>query len=303
MSNLSTGRPLPLIGVLLGCAVLAAGAVIVPRVMPALPLSMLLGGGALAGAALWIVALLAGLRSGPFWWIVASLALLLVGGTVAGYGAGRIDHARMAGDASAFAELETNPDGTPILPGNPARGPISSAYVEMVRSDERDAKEDAARMGQLKLGTLNSPYLLAQAPALLSDCGAILNLEPATAKGGERRAQRSAALMKQIEESQFSSELKRGITMIASPLPGPADPLLAQDRAMLDATHKLCQLLARRTWSNANGLFGFGSGADRAAFDAIDARRRAVEGERTRIRREIKQRFEAGREIVRTALS
>jgi nucleotide-binding universal stress UspA family protein len=53
-------------------------------------------------------------------------ALLIGSGALAGLNASRIGHADTSRDASMFAELELNPDGSPILPSNPTRGPIST---------------------------------------------------------------------------------------------------------------------------------------------------------------------------------
>jgi hypothetical protein len=297
------GPPLPLLPVLLGVAVLAAAALILPRFAPPLTRMTLVGAGAAAGLVFWLVALAAGLRKGPGWWTAASLALLVAGGALAGLNAARITHAGGAADASTFAELELTPEATPILPSNPARGPISSAYVDLVRADEHAAKAQGAAIARLNLGALNSPYLLAQAPAILRDCESIGALVTAAEQADRQRAQRVAALSRAIDTAGLAAGIKQGIGTLATPPDGVAEALLGQERELWRATRALCELLARRGWTNANGYFGFASGADKAAFDALNQRRVEVEGERKRLRDAIKARFEAGREQVRAALS
>jgi hypothetical protein len=300
---LRRGRALPLLGVLLGGAVLATMPLIVPRVAPALPVMTLVGAGAAAGFVFWLLALLTGLRRGPGWWIAASLALLVAGGALAGYNAARIGHADGAADASTFAEVKLNPDATPILPSNPARGPVSTAYVEMVRADERDAKLQGERVAKLNPGVLNTPYTLTQAPGILRDCGAIDALGAAASDASARRQAREAALARQIASAQLDAAIRDGIAEMAALPDGAAQALLDHERAGWAATRELCELLAKRSWSNANGLFGFASRADKAAFDALNQRRVAIETERKQVRDRIKARFEAGRDKVRAALS
>lgn len=296
-------RPLPLVPVLLGVAVLAAAALILPRFAPPLPLATLVGTGAAAGLVFWLLALVAGLRKGPGWWTAASLALLAGGGALAGFNASRITHAGTAADASTFAELELTPEAVPILPSNPARGPISAAYAALVRADEAAVKTQEAALAKLNLGTLNSPYLLAQSPAILRDCPAVGALATRAEQASIRRAERIAALSKTIETANLTSEVKQGIATLVTPPEGAAAALLHQEREMWQATEALCHMLAKRGWSNANGYFGFANPADKAAFDALNQRRMAVESERKRIRDGIRARFEAGREEVRAALS
>lgn len=296
-------RPLPLVPVLLGVAVLAAAALILPSFAPPLPRMTLVGAGAAVGIVFWLLALAAGLRRGPGWWTAASLALLVAAGALAGLNAARITHAGGSHDASTFAELGLTPEATPILPSNPARGPISSAYVELVRADEAAARDQSAQLSKLNLGALNSPYLLDQAPAILRDCSAIGALATAAEQAGKQRAERIAALSATIEAARLSAEVKQGIATLATPPDGATEALIAQDRELWQATQSLCELLARRGWSNANGYFGFANPADKATFDALNQRRLKVEAERKRIRDATKARFEAGREQVRAALS
>ncbi len=296
------GRPLPLIAVLIGGAVLAIGAVATPYFI-APPLTTLAIGGALTGVALWIAALIAGLRSGPLWWIIISLALLVGGGALAGFGAFRIANADNAADASSFAELEFAPNGDVLLPSNPARGQASAAFAEAVRAGERDGKAYAARLSQLGVGVLNSPHLLAQAPGLLADCGSIGALEAQAAATAERQTTRLTTLGETIEAASLSPQIKGGVAAIVEAQAGATTALLTQERAMLAATQALCNLLARRSWSNDGGYFGFAGTADRAAFDAITQRRLAIEGERKRIRDAMKAQGEAGRDLVRDMLS
>lgn len=296
-------RPLPLVPVLSGVAVLAAGALLLPRFMPPVPLGTLVAAGAAAGLLFWLIALAAGLRNGPGWWTGASLALLVAGGALAGLNASRITHAGTAADASTFAELELTPEVTPILPRNPARGAISTAYAELVRADERDAREQSEQVGKLNLGTLNSPHLLTQAPAILSDCASIGTLETAAAKASIDRAARVAALERAITAATLSDDVEQGLALMVTRPQGATYALLDQEREMWRATQALCQLLAKRSWSNANGYFAFPVPADKAAFDSLNQRRVAVEGERKRLRDQIRARFEQGREKVRAALS
>ncbi len=296
-------RPLPLVGVLLGVAILAAAALILPRFAPPLPLATLAGAGAAAGLVFWLLTLAGGLRRGPGWWVAASLLLLIGAGALAGLNAARIGHAGSSADASTFAELELNPDATPILPSNPGRGAISSRYAELVRADERTNKDRDARIAKLNLGTLNSPYLLSQAPAILRDCPSIGALETAARAAAADRAARVTALNHAVTSANFADDVKQGIATIVTPPDGAAEALLKQDGEMWQATQQLCELLAKRGWSNANGYFSFANGTDKAAFDALNKRRLAVEEARKRIRDGIRTRFEAGRETVRTALS
>lgn len=231
------------------------------------------------------------------------MAFLVGGGALAGVGAHRISHAGTATDASSFAELEANPNGTPMLPRNPVRGPVSTSYVEVVRANEREAMEYASQMSQLNLGTLNSPYLLAQSPVLLRDCSAIPKLAAVSASLDSRRQARSNILLGKIEAAELPSEIRTGIGAIAAADRFVIEEWGPQEQTMLSATHALCTLLAKRSWSNDRGYFGFRNAADRTSFDAINARRRAVESERTRIRNQWKLRFEEGRDRVRQALS
>ncbi|MEO7170930.1 MAG: hypothetical protein ABIY39_11205 [Sphingomonas sp.] len=263
----------------------------------------LVGAGAAAGLVFWMLALAAGLRKGPAWWAAASLALLVGGGALAGLNASRIAHAGTAADASTFAELELDTNGRPILPSNPARGPISTAYVEMIRAEEQAAKRQAEQVAKLNLGTLNSPYLLTQAPAILDGCQSIGALQNASAQARVQRGERIAQLSRAVRTAGLTGEVRLGVTTIVTPPDGSAAALAKQDAEMWQATQALCQLLAKRGWSNANGYFAFANGADKAAFDALNQRRLAVEGERKRIRDAAKARFEEGREQVRAALS
>jgi hypothetical protein len=296
------GVPWPVIWVLLGCAVLAAGALLVPQVAPGLSRIALIGGGAVAGVVLWLLALAGGLRRAPLFTMIGSLVLLAGGGALAGMGAARTGHAGTTVDASTFAELGTNPDGTVILPSQPARGAISAAYVAAVRADAAAAKDYGAKLAALNIGVLNSPYLLMQAPGILAKCGEIDALDGAAVAASAQRAERESALVKGAEESGLPDDIRRGIAMIAAPLPEP-DPLLAQERESLKATGELCRLLAKRGWSNAGGYFGFASAADRTAFDAIGQRRLTIEGERGKVQKARKAKIEEGRELVRGALS
>lgn len=294
-------RPLPLVGTLLGLAVLAAAALVLPHVAP--PGGMLVLAGAGAGFFLWLLALAAGLRRGPLWWTAVSLALLVVGGALAGYNAMRIGLADASRDASTFAELELTPEVTPILPSNPARGPLSTAYAELVRADERAARAQAANLANLNLGVLNSPYLLGQAPAVLDNCPAIGTLAETAARVSGARAERVTALAQAVESANLSSDIKQGIATLVAPPDGASEALLGQARELWQATQSLCDLLAKRTWSNANGYFAFTSAADKKAFDTLNQRRVAVESERKRVGDTMKARFEQGREQVRSALS
>jgi len=150
-------------------------------------------------------------------------------------------------------------------------------------------------------GALNSPYLLQQNPHAIGDCKAI---EPIRALAGEQslaRIARRKALAEAIGSASLPRAAKLGIARIAGD--AATDPLLANQQAMLDATAELCALLARRSWYNANGYFGFRNGADAAAFAALGARRRAVAEEAGAIDRDARARITAGRDQVRDALS
>lgn len=296
-------RPLPLVAVLIGIAVLSAAAIVVPRFAPPLSLGLLVGVGAAVGLVFWLIALAAGLGKGPAWWMAASLALMVGAGALAGLNSARISHADTSADASTFAEVKLSPEGTPLLPSSPARGPLSTRYVALLRADEAAAQVQSQALAKLNTGVLNSPYMLNQAPEILRDCSRIGGLEAVARKASDDRAARVAGLADAVAAANLPDPVRQGISTMITPPDGAAQALMTQEREMWQATQALCELLAKRNWSNANGFFGFASGSDKAAFDALNQRRVAVEAERKRLRDAAKARFEAGREQVRAALS
>lgn len=292
----------PVVATLTGVAILVLAAVLGPHFSEPLPLPALLIGGAAAGLVLWLIGFLATTRHASLLWKLGSLLLLLA----AGLGAAAIAHGqfqtRSRADASSFADLELGTDGTPTLPaGAASRGPVSRLYVTSVQADLAATRAYGEALGKFGAGALTSPYMLQQSPQVLAHCGDIEGVRALATEQSLARLARRKALAEAIGSASLPKAAKLGIARIAGE--AKTDPLLANQQAMLDATAELCTLLARKSWYNANGYFGFSSGADAATFKALSAKRQEIAKEAETIDRAGRARITAGRDEVRTALS
>ncbi len=292
----------PVVATLTGVAILVLAAVLGPNFCEPVPLPALLMGGAAAGLILWLVGFLLTTRHAGLGWKLGSLALLIA----AGAGAALIAHGqfqtRSRADASSFADLELGTDGTPSLPaGAASRGPVSRLYLASIKEDQAAARAYGDALGKFGAGALTSPYMLQQNPQVTGHCGDIEKVRALAAEQSAARLVRRKALAEAIGSASLPKATKLGIAKIAGD--AQADPLLANQQAMLDATAELCTLLARKSWTNANGYFGFGSGSDAAAFKAVSTKRQAIAAEAEALDRTTRERILAGREQVRTALS
>lgn len=292
----------PLIATLAGGALLLLAALLGPRFASPLPLPALLVGGAAAGVVLWLIGLVATTRHAGLVWKLGSLVVLIG----AGLGAALIAHGqfqiRSRADASSFAEIELAPDGSVMLPaGIAGRGQVSALYAEAVQADAAEARAFNDALAKFGAASLNSPYLLQQNPKPIQDCAAIENVRALAVAQSAKKLERRAALRRAIGSASLPVSAKQGIAQIVGD--AKTDPMLANRQAMLDATAELCKLLARKSWVNANAYFGFASGADGAAFKAIQARRQTLAADADAIDAAAKARILAGREQVRGALS
>ncbi len=293
----------PVIATLAGIAVLVIAALIVPMLAAQQPMTTLLGAGATAGLLLWVIGFVATTRHAGAGWRLGSLAILLA----AGAGAGLIAHgqyqARARADASSFAEIELGTDGAPQLPsGVTGRGPISRLYARNVKSDAEDVRDFNTALAKLGLAAMTSPYLLQQDSRAIQNCAAIGQVSNIAEIQHRNRRQREAALAAAIDRASLPASARRGIATVAIGV-NENDNQLANRRAMLDAASELCTLLARRSWYNDGGLFGFRSSGDAAAFEASKQRRLRIASEGEALVRAARDRITAGREQVRTASS
>ena len=293
----------PAIATLAGCAVLVLAVILVPRLLPEQPQQTLLAAGAALGAMLWLVALAVTVRLSRLAWKLGSLAILAGAGAVAGYVAHGQYQARARIDASSFAEVEFAPGGAATVPSDAAgRGPVSRLFAAAVRAHAQEQRDFGGALGKLGLGNLSSPYLLEQDPAALGRCADIAKVEPMARAHSRQRGARHAALTRAIESSSLPADTRAGITMMAG-APDEGDAMLANQLATLGVTRELCALLAARGWYNDGGYFGFRSGGDKARFDTLTARRRALASDAERIERAAAERMKQGQELVRAALS
>lgn len=295
----------PVIAVLAGCAVLVLAAVIGPRLVPQQPYAILVGGGVALGVLLWVIGFVATVRLSPIAWKAGSLAILAGAGVIAGLVAHGQYQTRARADASSFAEVEFGPQGAPQMPGDAsARGPISQLFVASIQADAVAQRDYAAALGTFGAGALNSPYLLQQDPRAIGHCGEIESVRALARDQSAARTDRGKALRHTIDAANLSGEAKRGIAiMTGTDASAGKDAVLSNQLAMLDATGELCTLLARRGWYNEGGFFGFNSGADKARFDALGQRRKALAAETAQIARAATDRMQKGRDQVRDALS
>jgi hypothetical protein len=296
----------PVLAILAGCAVLVIAAVAGPRLIAQQPYASLLIGGIALGVVLWLIGLVATVRHSPMAWKLGSLAMLAAAGAIAGLVAHGQYQTRARADASSFAEVEFGPQGVPQLPGDAAtRGPISQLFVASVQADAQAPRDYAAALGKFGAGGLNGPYLLQQDPRAIGHCGEIEGVATLARAQSAARSERREKLRHAIDAATLSSQAKRGIAVMTDTdvATGKDDAVLANQLAMLSATGELCTLLSRHSWFNQGGLFGFDNGGDKARFEALNARRKALAGETARIAREATAKMQLGRDQVRDALS
>lgn len=292
----------PLIATLAGAAILVLAALAGPRFATPLPLPALLIGGAAAGLVLWLIGFVITTRHAKLLWKLGSLVVLIG----AGLGAATIAHSqfetRSRADASTFAEIELAPDGSVILPfGAAGRGPVSALYVGAVQAEADDKRDYNSSLAAFGVTALNSPYLLKQNPHAIENCGKLDEILKLATAQSAKRLERRAALAQAIGSATLPKAAKQGITEIVGE--GKDDQLLANQRALLETTGEICRLLARKTWENINGYFGFRNPGDIATLKAIEPKRAALSREADAMELATRQRIAAGREKVRDALS
>ncbi|HEY0623252.1 hypothetical protein [Sphingomonas sp.] len=291
----------PLLVALLSCLALILAAAFAPKLLPRLDLRTMVLAGAGTGLALWLLVLLAGSRTRQWLVVGGALLVLPLTGALAGLGAGRIYVARASIDAQTFAEVDLAADGKPSVPGAAEhRGVASAAYLAAIREADADERAYAEAMGKFNLGVLSSPYLLQQAPQVLADCASISSLERVAQDHGSRARARAARLVAAIDRSELPAETRPGARKIVTA--GDADAMLANRIEIIRASRAQCELLARRTWHNAAGYFGFSSGGDRGRFGETTRRLLEAAGDAEALQRAAKDQRIAGREAVREAL-
>ena len=221
---------------------------------------------------------------------------------LAGLGAGRIHVARSAEDARTFAELDIAADGKPSVPGGAAdRGAASAAYLAAIREADKDDRAWDEALVKLNLGVLSSPYLLQQSPRILSDCASISGLEKLAQEHDKRARERGAQLVEAVDRSELPAAAKPGARTVVTA--GDEAARLANRIELARASRAQCELLARRTWHNAAGYFGFANAGDQVRFKEITGRVLAAAGKTEALRRAAKDQRIAGREQVREALT
>jgi len=291
----------PLLIALLSCLALILAAALAPQLLPRLDFWTMVLAGAGIGLALWLVVLATGSRTRQWLVVGGALIALPLTGALAGMGAGRIHAARASIDARTFAEVDIAADGKPTVPGAAAdRGVASAAFLVSIREAEKEARAYADAMGKFNLGVLSSPYLLQQQPQVLSDCASISSLEQVARDHDKRARDRTAQFVAAIDRSDLPVEAKPGAREIAGA--DDADAMLAARIEIIRASRAQCELLARRTWQNASGYFGFTSRGDYTQFAATTKRLLDAAGETEALQRKAKDRRIAGREKVREVL-
>ena len=295
----------PVIATLAGCAVLVAGAILVPRLLPAWPQATLIGAGAGAGFVLWAIGYAVTTRLSTIGWKAGSLAILLGAGALAGLLAHRQYEAGGREDPSTFAEIEFGPQGDAILPPNAeTRGPVSRLFAAAAQDETKERRAFSDAMGKLGVGNLNNPYPLEQNPKILTRCGEISALKAMVDEQAAKRAKRNGELLKAIEAAGLGDEIKSAIAAMA--VPGGADApdaVQANQRATAETTAELCAMLAKRGWVNDNAYFAFRNGGDTARYKALQARRAALAGEAEKIGKDAVAARKAAQEKVRATLS
>jgi hypothetical protein len=291
----------PLLITLLSCLALILAAAFAPTLLPRLDFWTMVLAGAGIGLALWLLVLLAGSRTRQWFVVGGALIALPLTGALAGLGAGRIHVARASIDARTFAEVDIATDGKASVPGAAAdRGVASAALLAAIREAEKDDRAYGEAMGKFNLGVLSSPYLLQQAPQILAGCPSISGLEQVARDQDKRARERIAQLVAAVDRSELPAEARPGARQIAAA--GDADAMLATRLEVIRASRAQCELLARRTWHNAAGYFGFSGDGDRAQFGATTKRLMTAAGEIEALQRKAKDQRIAGREQVREAL-
>lgn len=295
----------PVIATLAGCAVLVAGAILVPRMLPAWPQATLIGAGAAVGLVLWAIGFAVTTRLSTIGWKAGSLAILLGAGALAGLLAHRQYEAGGREDPSTFAEIEFGPQGDPILPASAgARGPVSRLFAAATQEETKERRAFSDAMGKLGVGNLNNPYPLEQNPQILTRCGEISALKSIVTEQAASRARRNLEMLKAIEAAGLGDELERAIAAMAVPGGAAApDPIEANQLATADTTAEVCTMLAKRGWVNDNAYFAFRSSGDTARYKALQARRAALAGEAEKIAKDAVAARKAAQEKVRAALS
>lgn len=296
----------PVLAVLAGCAVLVLAAVIGPRLAPQQAYAVLVGGGAALGVLLWAVAFGVTIRRSSIPWKLGSLAILAGAGAIAGLVAHGQYQTRARADASSFAEIEFGPQGAPQLPGDAStRGPISRLFAASLQADVLAQRDYAAALGKFGAGALNSPYLLQQDPRAIGHCGEIQDIRELARAQSVARAERQGAIEEAMLAANLPPKAKAGISLLAGEPPAhdAQEALLGNQLRMLDATEGLCTLLARRSWHNEGGYFGFGNAGDKARFDTVAALRQKIATETAQVARAATDRMQRGRDLVRDALS
>ncbi len=292
----------PVVATLVGAAILVLAAVVLPHFCEPKPLPALLVGGAAAGLVLWLIGFAITTRHAGLGWKLGSLALL-VG---AGAGAALIAHGqfqtRSRADASSFAEMELTPMGTVVMPrGIAERGPISALYAKAMQAEKDDKLSFNVALNLFGVTALNSPYLLKQNPKAIENCGKLDSILELAGQQSAKRLERRAELTRAIGSAALPRTAKQGILQIVGD--SKSDPVIANQRAMLETTSEICKLLARKTWENVNGYFGFRNAADIATLERIEAKRKALSKEADNLQEAERQRILTGRETVREALS
>ncbi len=292
----------PLIATLAGAAILILAALMAPQFCDPRPLPALLVCGATSGVILWLIGFLATTRHAGLIWKLGSLVLLIG----AGLGAALIAHGqfqtRSRADASTFAELELAANGSVILPvGVANRGPVSALYAKAVQAEVEDKRSFTIALDLFGVMALNSPYLLKQNPKAIENCGKLdAILELATEQSG-KRLERRAALARAIGSAALPKATKQGIVQIVGD--SAQDPTLANQQALIQTTSQICKLLARKTWENIDGHFGFRNAADIVTLNRIETKRKLLSSEADSLDKAARERILAGRETVRSALS
>lgn len=292
----------PVTAVLAGCALLVVVAIATPWLVPQQPLVVLLAGGVAIGVLAWIVGLVATVRHAAMAWKLGSLAILLVAGAAAALVAHGQYQTRARADASSFADASFGPNGDLVFPaGAAARGPISRAYLAAAQAERGEEGEFGKALRDFGLGNLNSPYLLQQDPRAIANCAAIDGLRALAAKHAAQREAGGATVAAAIAGSPLSEQAKRGIAAMVGDTATRSATAEAQ-RAMLDASRDLCALLARRTWTNLGGHFGFANAADRARYAMLVEAQRGIAATMGAQARVLRAKREEGQAQVRAAL-
>lgn len=294
----------PVIATLAGCAVLVAGAILVPRMLPAQPQTTLIGAFVAAGFILWLIGFVVTTRLASLGWKAGSLAIVLGAGALAGVLTHRQYEAGGREDPSSFADMRFGPQGNLILAkGAASRGPISRLFAASVQADTNDRRVLETALGKFGAGNLNSPYLLTQNPQAMAHCGDLESLKTQVRAMAAKRAERADEIGRAIDDAQLSMSLKQAIRAIAVADTGANDPLLANQLAGMQATAELCALLAKRGWYNANGYFGFNSGGDMTRYKSLQAKRAALASEAEHLDQDAVARMKSAQQKVQAELS